>query len=61
MKGTLNEITSLSVSLPLITFEPTGRFHEIQQGGHAIEGDLNAIPIVSTILKWQEFELLWWK
>jgi hypothetical protein len=38
-------------------------FHIIQQGGHAIERDLESIifnSIVSTILKWQKFKLLSW-
>jgi hypothetical protein len=54
-----NDITSLlSVRLcvpPLITFKTIDRFYEIQQGGHAIEGDLDAInynPITLMILKW---------
>jgi hypothetical protein len=28
---------------PLTYFEQIGRFHELLQGGHAIEGDLDAI------------------
>jgi hypothetical protein len=28
--------------IPLIAFEPIGRFHEIQQGDHAIKGHLEA-------------------
>jgi hypothetical protein len=55
------EITMLSVCLLLITFQPSGRFHEIQQRGHAMEDDLDTIifnPIASTILKWQTFKLL---
>jgi hypothetical protein len=38
-------------------------FYEIQYGGHAIEGDLDAVlfnPVPSTIPKWQTFELLRW-
>jgi hypothetical protein len=38
-------------------------FHEIQQGGHATEGDLDAIifnPVASTIPKWWMFQLLIW-
>jgi hypothetical protein len=38
-------------------------FHEIQQEGHATEGDLNAIlynQAVSTITKWRTFKLLTW-
>jgi hypothetical protein len=48
---------------PLITFEPVGRFYEIQQEGHATEGDLDSISfnnIASTILKWVMFRLLRW-
>jgi hypothetical protein len=41
-----NEITILSVcfsvSVPQSTFEPIGRFYENEQGGHAIEGDVDA-------------------
>jgi hypothetical protein len=36
-------------------------FHDIQQGGYAIEDDLDSTffnPIASTILKWQTFQLL---
>jgi len=47
----------------LITFEPIGRFNEIQQVVHAIKGDLDAIifnSIASTILKWWRFKLLRW-
>jgi len=36
-------------------------FHDIQQRGDAIEGDLDAInfnPVALTILKWQTFKLL---
>jgi hypothetical protein len=39
---------------PLITSELVGNFHEIQQEGHAIEGDLYATflnPVPSTIPK----------
>jgi hypothetical protein len=38
-------------------------FYEIQYGGHAIEGDLDAVlynPLISTIPKWQTFKLLRW-
>jgi hypothetical protein len=38
-------------------------FHEIQQGGHAVECDLSAIhfnPTASIILKWQTFIFLKW-
>jgi hypothetical protein len=38
-------------------------FYEIQQGGHAIEGDLDAVlfnPIPSSIQKWRTFKLLRW-
>jgi hypothetical protein len=38
-------------------------FYEIQQGGHAIEGDLDAIiinPVPSSIPKWRTFKLLRW-
>jgi hypothetical protein len=38
-------------------------FHEIQQGGHAIEDDLDTIifnPIAPTILNQKRFELLRW-
>jgi hypothetical protein len=38
-------------------------FHEIQKGGHAIEGDVDAMTfniIASTILKWQRFKPLRW-
>jgi hypothetical protein len=39
------EIASLSVRLcpPLLTFKPISTFHDIQQGGRATEGDLDAI------------------
>jgi hypothetical protein len=36
-------------------------FYEIQQEGHAIEGDLDAIifnAVAATILKWRTFKLL---
>jgi hypothetical protein len=48
---------------PLITFEPIGRSHRIQQGGHATEPKLNAIivnPLASTILIWWTYKLLRW-
>jgi hypothetical protein len=48
------EITSLSVCPPLITYE-------IQLGGHAIEGGLDAVlfnPVPLTIPKWRTFKLL---
>jgi hypothetical protein len=35
--------------------------HEIQQGGHVIEGDLDIVflsPVASTIPKWRTFKLL---
>jgi hypothetical protein len=38
-------------------------FNEIQYGGHAIEGDLDAVffnPVPSTIPKWRTFKLLRW-
>jgi hypothetical protein len=38
-------------------------FYEIQQGGHAIEGNLETVlynPVSSTIPKWRTFKLLWW-
>jgi hypothetical protein len=38
-------------------------FYEIQYGGHAIEGDLDAVlsnPVLSTIPKWRTFKLLTW-
>jgi hypothetical protein len=38
-------------------------FYEIQYGGHAIEGDLDAVlfnPVSSTIPKWRTFKLLRW-
>jgi hypothetical protein len=47
----------------LVTFEATSRFNEIQQGGHAIEGDLNTINInliTSTVPKWPMFKFLRW-
>jgi hypothetical protein len=41
------EITILSVSAsmcsPLVTLEPSGRFHEIQQGHHVMDCNLRAI------------------
>jgi hypothetical protein len=49
---------SVRLSVPLVTFKPTGNFHEIRQVGHAIEGDLDTIIfhlIASTILKWWGF------
>jgi hypothetical protein len=59
--------TSMSVS---VCVSPTNKilnqladFHKIQQGGHAIERDLESIifnSIVSTILKRQKFKLLRW-
>jgi hypothetical protein len=52
----------LSVCPPLlVTFEPAGRFHEIRQGGHAIEVYLDAIfsnPVASATGKWRAFKLL---
>jgi hypothetical protein len=67
MESEAYEITSLSVCLsPLITFEPIGRFllnSEIQEGGHAIEDDLDAVlfnPVPSTIPKRRTFKLLRW-
>jgi hypothetical protein len=38
-------------------------FYEIQYGGHAIEGDLDAVlfnAVPSTIPKWRTFKLLKW-
>jgi hypothetical protein len=38
-------------------------FYEIQYGGHAIEGDLEAVifnQVPSTIPKWRTFKLLRW-
>jgi hypothetical protein len=46
-----------------ITFDATGIFHEILQGGHAIEGDLHAThsnPVASTVPKWWMLKLLTW-
>jgi hypothetical protein len=37
--------------------------YEIQHGGHAIEGDLNAIivnAVATTVSKWWMFKLLRW-
>jgi hypothetical protein len=51
------------VCVSLSTFEPNSRFYEIQQEGHATEGDLNATtfnPAASTIKKWWTFKLLIW-
>jgi hypothetical protein len=51
------------VCLPLITVEPNGRFYEIQWGGHAMEGDLDAVlfnPVPSTIPKYRTFKLPRW-
>jgi hypothetical protein len=51
----------LSLCPPLMTFEPTCRFHEIQQRGHAAEGGLDAIicnHTTSTILKSRRLKLL---
>jgi hypothetical protein len=45
---------SVRMCPPLITFDPFGRFHEIQQEGHAIEGEPDVTlfnPVASTILK----------
>jgi hypothetical protein len=53
----------LSVCPPLITFEPIGRFYEIQSAGDATEGDLDAVLInlvTSTIPKWRTFKILRW-
>jgi hypothetical protein len=44
---------------PPITFEPVVRSHAIQQGDHAIEGDLIAISfnlVASTILKMADIQ-----
>jgi hypothetical protein len=49
------DITSLSVQM--------ANFHEIQQGCHAIEGELDSIIhnlVISTVTKWRTFELLRW-
>jgi hypothetical protein len=38
-------------------------FYEIQWGGHAIEGDIDAVlfnPVLSAIPKWRTFKLLRW-
>jgi hypothetical protein len=56
-------IVYLSVSPPLITYEPIGKFLLNQEGGHATEGKLDAIffdPIVLTIPKWRTFKFLRW-
>jgi hypothetical protein len=39
-------------------------FHDIPQGGNAIQGDLDAVifnPISSTILKWLRFKVVSWR
>jgi hypothetical protein len=57
------EITTLSVCVPPKTFEPVGGLYEIQQTGHAIEGDLNAAvinPVASRVSKWRRIKLLRW-
>jgi hypothetical protein len=44
-----------------ITFEPTGRFHEDQEAGHPIEGNIDTIvfkPVASILLKCQNFKFL---
>jgi hypothetical protein len=49
------------VCLPLITFEPLGRFYENWEGGNAIQGDLEATvfnPIASIILKLLRFKVV---
>jgi hypothetical protein len=48
---------------PLYLLNQLVEFHEIQYGGHAIEGDLDAVlfnPVSSTIPKWRTFKLLRW-
>jgi hypothetical protein len=48
---------------PLITIEPIGRFHEIQQGGCAIEDDHDVTLLnheASTTQKWRTIILLRW-
>jgi hypothetical protein len=48
---------------PQITLNQVVDLYEIQLGGHAIEGDLDAVlfnPVPSTITKWRTFELLRW-
>jgi hypothetical protein len=45
-----------AVRLSLECFKQLVDFHELQQGGHVTQGDLNAInfnPVFSTILKWR--------
>jgi hypothetical protein len=60
---------------PLSTFEIVGIFYEIHEGGHALEGNLDAKggralegdldamvfnAVAATIPKWQTFKLLRW-
>jgi hypothetical protein len=47
----------------LITLEQTGNFYKIEQGGHGIEGNLEAVifnPVALTFLKWRAFRLMMW-
>jgi hypothetical protein len=53
----------VSVVPPLITYEPVGRAHEIQQGRRAVGGDLRSVdfnPVASIITEWRTFRLLRW-
>jgi hypothetical protein len=54
---------SVCLCPPLITIEPIGRFHEIQQGGCAIEADHDVTLLnheASTTQKWRTIILLRW-
>jgi hypothetical protein len=53
----------VSVPLPRQLLNQIVDFCEIQQGAHAIEGDLDAIIVAAaaaTIPKWRTFKLLRW-
>jgi hypothetical protein len=58
-----NEITTLSVSVCPPSHQLLNQlvgFYEIQKGGHAIEGDLDAIifnAVAAAVPKWQTFKL----
>jgi hypothetical protein len=60
------EATTVNLSICLsfqVTFEVISRFYEIEEGGHAVEGGIDAEhfnPLASTIPKWWTFKLLRW-
>jgi hypothetical protein len=50
-------------TIPNKTLNQLVDFHETQQRGHAVEGDLDAIifnPVASKIPKWRTFKLVRW-